>query len=384
MNHQIVSHKPLKVLHVVGAMNRAGTETMLMNLYRHMDPEHVTFDFISYSHETADYDGEIMRLGGRIIRLEKTNSLKSLYQTMKQYGPYDAVHAHTLFHCGLALFAAKLAGIPIRIAHAHTTEDDQESAARKLYHTTMRRMIRLWATDRLACSNGAAQYLFGDQQAHTYFPNVIDYEGFLESPVLNVKRFKREAQLEKRLVVGHVGRFIEAKNHAFMLPVLNQLRKRDPHVNLLLVGDGDLRDAIEEKAEKAGLLDNVRFTGVRGDIATLLHSMDVFVFPSVYEGLGLVLLEAQACGLPCVVSDAIQPEADLGLGLVTRLSLQDSPEVWADHVLEAAIRPKPNPETIKHAFRQQGFAIASGISALKKIYHSNEGETDDQVIDHIL
>lgn len=155
--------KPIRVLHVVGAMNRAGTETMLMNIYRNMDPDKVIFDFISYSELDADYDEEIKQLGGKVIKLKKTQSLKQLYQAIRKHGPYDVVHAHTLFHCGIANMAAFMAGIKIRIAHAHTTADDDLGVLRKSYIRLMRFMINLFSTHLLACSKGAGKYLFGNE-----------------------------------------------------------------------------------------------------------------------------------------------------------------------------------------------------------------------------
>ncbi|WP_165998213.1 glycosyltransferase family 1 protein [Bacillus sp. Cs-700] len=175
----------IKILHVVGAMNRAGTETMLMNIYRNIDRTKIQFDFISYSDFEAHYDKEIVSLGGKVIRLSKTSSIKELYDSIKVNGPYQAVHAHTLFHCGIANAAAALAGVKIRIAHAHTTSDDTTSIARKIYIKFMRILIRSFSTHFLACSKGAGKYLFGgkliNNRRYSYFPNLIDYAPFLKS-----------------------------------------------------------------------------------------------------------------------------------------------------------------------------------------------------------
>ncbi|GAE35925.1 glycosyltransferase [Halalkalibacter akibai] len=197
----MTTNKPLKVLHVVGAMNRAGTETMLMNVFRQIDRDQVQFDFISYSQEEAHYDQEIGQLGGKVIRLTKTQSVKQIMDVIKQYGPYDVVHSHTLFHCGIANLAAKLAGVKVRIAHAHTTLDKSDNLARKLYIKTMRTIIITNSTHLLACSNHAGSYLFGEKVLHknpySFFPNLINYSLFLEDHSLAVKRFKKAEGVRK-------------------------------------------------------------------------------------------------------------------------------------------------------------------------------------------
>lgn len=378
----------MKVLQIVGAMNRAGTETMLMNLYRNIDSEKIQFDFISYNQEEAHYDQEIRELGGRIIRLKKTNSVLELYHVIKKFGPYDAVHAHTLFHCGLSMIAARLAGIKVRISHAHTTLDDSEGLLRKLYLKSMRFFIVQYSTDLLACSEAAGKYLFGEKRSaaskYTYFPNAIDYYPYLNRSEEKVNGFLNQQSLEKGIIIGHIGRFIEAKNHTFLVEVMKKIIQRDKQIKLLFVGEGDLRGEIEAIVSAEGLKENIRFTGVREDIPTILHSMDVFVFPSIYEGLGLVLLEAQASGVPCIVSEAIQPEADLHVGLFTRLSLSDHPSVWADKIIEKAGQKEQDLSKIKKGFEYNGYSVKQAVKKLNKIYQSNEGDEHGKYIDSFL
>ncbi|WNF35312.1 glycosyltransferase family 1 protein [Bacillaceae bacterium IKA-2] len=362
----------IKVLQVVGAMNRAGTETMLMNIFRNIDRSKVQFDFISYSKEEAHYDDEIRKLGGRIIKLNKTQSIYEIVKVIKKYGPYDAVHSHTLFHCGIANIAGKLAGVKVRIAHAHTTLDNSESLLRKMYINSMRKIIRSFSTDLLACSKEAGNYLFGEKglqkQDYTYFPNLIDYSKFFLEQKEVVEGFKVREDLNNSIVIGHIGRFIEAKNHKFMIEIIKSIVKKDRSFRLLLVGDGDLKFQIENLAVKEEISDYIRFVGIRDDVATMLQSMDIFVFPSLYEGLGLVLLEAQACGLPCIVSEAIQPEADLKLGLLTRLSLDDGADMWASKIVDLARKKEENKSKISEAFEKNGYSLSLGISKLIQIY----------------
>lgn len=362
--------KPLRILHVVGAMNVGGTETMLMNIYRNIDRDQVQFDFISYDQEGAHYDDEIISLGGSVIRLSNPQSIRELYRVIKINGPYDAVHSHTLFHCGIATLAAKLAGVKIRISHAHTTWDRNDGFLRKAYMILMRKFITLFSTDLLYCSNEAANYLFGNKHSFKseYYPNLIDYSRFLDKEAAVVETFSIEQGLENSIVIGHIGRFMEAKNHRFLLNIMDEVLKRNRSAKLLLVGDGVLRTQIEEAAKEKGIYDSIRFVGIRDDIATLLHSMDIFVFPSTYEGLGLVLLEAQASGLPCIVSEAIQPEADLNIGLISRCSLEEGTDVWADRILELAGQKESNSKHIIKGFEQNGYSMPAGLSKLIDIY----------------
>lgn len=379
---------PKKILHVVGAMDRAGTETMLMNIYRNLDLDQIQFDFISFSDQDAHYDEEICQLGGRVINLSNQRSVKDIYNAIKRYGPYEAVHSHTLFHCGIANLAAYLAGIKVRIAHAHTTADNETSFIRKIYAKSMRLMINTFSTDLLACSDLAGSYLFGEKgdakSTFSFFPNLIDYQAFLKEPKKDVAAFKIQHGIGGNLVIGHIGRFIEAKNHDFLLEIMKVIFKKDASIKLLLVGDGDLRNQIETKVKKEGLQENIRFVGIRDDISTMLHSMDVFVFPSIYEGLGLVLLEAQASGLPCIVSEAIQPEADLGIGLITRLSLKDRPETWGDKIIELAKRREKDANEITKAFEKSGYSLNQGISQLMRIYNLSDGDIHEKTVNRLL
>ncbi|WP_431800772.1 glycosyltransferase family 1 protein [Halobacillus andaensis] len=380
--------KPMRVLHVTGGMNRAGTETMLMNVYRNIDHEKIQFDFISYSQEEAHYDEEIELLGGRVIRLHRTGSVKEMYRAMRHYGPYQAVHSHTLFHCGIANLAALLAGVKVRIAHAHTTEDEHDRILKKLYIAGMRQVIKYASTNYLACSKQSGRYLFGRQLVekdnYSYFPNVIDYFSFIAKPQREVNEFKMQYGLGNSLVIGHIGRFIDAKNHTFLLEIMKQVVSKEPSAKLLLVGDGDLRKETEEQAAHLGIKGNIRFVGVRNDISTMLHSMDVFVFPSIYEGLGLVLLEAQASGLPCIVSEAIQPEADLGLGLFSKLSLSIGSERWAEFILKKAGQKEKNINKIINSFELNHYSLNAGITQLLKIYDGKQGENYEKPVNYLL
>jgi len=250
----------------------------------------------------------------------------------------------------------------------------------------MRVMINSFSTHLLACSKGAGQYLFGEKGLekanYAYFPNVIDYEKFISTSQIEMKKFKVEEGLGNHFVLGHIGTFKEVKNHLFLLKMMEKMGKH-PSSKLILVGDGELRKPLQTEVAKMGLVDKVRSLGVREDIATILSSMDVFIFPSLSEGLGLVLLEAQASGIPCIVSEAIQPEADLNIGLVTRLKLADGPQVWADKAIELASNKEHDVKKVITGFEENGYSIKKGISKLMhiyQIYSGGENEADTHSI----
>lgn len=362
-----------KVLHIVGAMNRAGTETMLMNIYRNIDREKIQFDFVSYSQEESHYDEEIRKLGGKVIKLTSTTSIKELTKAIQENGPYDVVHAHTLFNSGIAMLAAKKCGIKNRISHAHTTLDNSSSIARKIYITSMRFLINKYSTKTLACSREAGKYLFGENEInkskYSYFQNLINYEELLHKPEKEVAKFKEEYNLNDGIVIGHVGTLKESKNHKFLLQIAKYMTEQNIDVKLLLVGEGSLRKELEDLTREYNISDRVHILGIREDINVMLHSMDVFVFPSIFEGLGLVLLEAQAAGLSCIVSEAIQPEADLGLNLFSKLNLDNGVDIWSKEIMKVASKKESNLDKINEAFDNTGYSTNKCITKLMKIYN---------------
>lgn len=366
-----MSKKKIKVLHIVGMMNMGGTETMLMNIYRNIDKSKVQFDFISYSEIDAYYDDEIKKLGGKIIKLKKSKSIKELCDAIEEYGPYDVVHAHTLFNCGVAMISAKKCGVKIRISHSHTNLDINNNLVNRIYRKLMRFSINQNSTNLLACSESARKYLYGNKKSNNkyqYFANPIDYTKFINKKYEQIDLFKKEINANNSLIIGHIGRFTESKNHKFLIHILKNMVDRNIDVVLLLVGDGKIKPEIKDMVKKLNLYEKVRFIGIRDDIDTILHSMDIFIFPSIYEGLGLVMLEAQASGVPCVVSEAIQPEADLGLKLVTKLSLEENVNIWVDNILSKVNKKEYDKCKIIKAFEEHGYSIEISIKNLMRIY----------------
>lgn len=374
------------MLQIVGTMNRAGAETMLMNLYRHMDTAAWQFDFVYFMREPCDYDAEIIQRGGHIYRIAPNRKyvplalqwyrLRQLYRLLKHGRHYAAVHAHTLNSIGCCLLAANLAGISRRIAHAHSTRDGKgNSWRRRLYHHIAQWLIRINATELVACGRDAGIYLFGRRLAGTatILPNAVDVAAFAKDRSACKTRLCAELGLsaDTRIIIGQVGRFQPVKNHAFTLRLAQHFREQGIRAHFVFAGTGPLQEQIKHAAQQAGVAAGISFLGDREDIADLVNAIDVLLMPSLYEGLPLTLVEAQAAGTPCVVSARISREADLGLGLVRFLDLEAPEAGWTDALLAAAAAAQVPASDRMATFRRKGYDIGSGVRTLNHIYENN-------------
>ncbi|AME07341.1 glycosyltransferase family 1 protein [Bacillus siamensis] len=373
-----MTDKPARVLHIFSGMNRGGAETMMMNLYRKMDRTKVQFDFLTHRNDPCAYDEEILALGGRLFYVPSIGStnpitfVKQVKRVIQEKGPFAAVHAHTDFQSGFIALAARLAGVPVRICHSHSTSwRGRSSGLGKVQMFVFRRLITANATALCACGEEAGRFLFGKQKDVRLLPNGIDLDLFAGGRA-DIESEKRKRGIAAgRLVIGHIGRFTEEKNHEFLLRLAADMKERGIGLQLILAGDGPLRTDMEKLAEKLGLDGAVRFIGVEDRVHDLLKTLDVFVMPSLYEGLPVTLVEAQASGVPCVISDGITEEADAGLGLVKRLSLKEPLEQWASAILRAAEAPKPGRARIKETLGRLGYDAGENAGAVMKLYNMN-------------
>lgn len=353
-------HSPVRVLHVVVNMNRGGAETLIMNLYRSVDRTKLQFDFLTC--KPGAFDEEIQVLGGTIHRLPYVTDIghfgytKALDQFFASHKEYRILHAHMDKMSGLVLRAAKRNGVPVRIAHSHNTSSEGGYAA-KLYKWLVGHTIADSATHLLACSQAAASWMYSRRSTSaTILPNGIDCTKFGYHSTLR-QEVRRELQIAgDTFVVGHVGRFAAQKNHALLLDVFKQFQAEVPGSLLLLAGDGPLREEMERRAQAMGLAERIRFLGVRSDIERLLQAFDVFVFPSLHEGLPVTIIEAQGSGLPCVLSDRITREVDMGMGLVQFFPLA-TPRRCVDLMVEAACRTEWERPSSSEALGLKGYNI---------------------------
>lgn len=314
---------PIRILNLFTIMNRGGAETLVMNLYRHIDRSKIQFDFMVHRKERGAYDDEIESLGGKIFRMCPISfcnvniyrdSLASFFKEHR--GEYFIIHSH-MSEMGYFVFKEAIKyNIPIRILHAH-------SAPNRLYGTPIIRFKRIFrnyfakemckmATDYFTCSNVAAAWLFRSKPSvkFHYLRNAVD--SLLFSYDKDKSHFLRQKMdVEDFFVIGHVGNFSLAKNHTYLIDIFAAFNKKHPKSVLLLVGSGGLKKKIELKVKQYNLQGKVFFLGMRSDVQDLMQVFDVLVFPSLYEGLPVSLVEAQAAGLPCIVSENIAPEAKI-------------------------------------------------------------------------
>lgn len=353
------------VLHVVTDMNRGGLETMIMNYYRKIDRTKIQFHFLTHRQYIGDYGQEIECLGGKIYHLPPLNPFsiryrKALSDFFSNHPEYQIIHVHQDCMSSIVLKEAKKHNIPVRIAHSHSSFQDKNiKLMLKLYY---KRFIPKYSTKLFACSEEAGRWMFNGADFEV-LNNAIDSKQYAYNHQKSVSMRKELRITDDEIVIGHVGRFYAVKNHAFLLELLNSMQ-REYKTKLLLVGDGPLIDEIKEKANENNLSDKVIFTGIRSDVSDLMQAMDVFVFPSLYEGLPLTIVEAQAAGLPCLISDVISSECIL-TDLIEEKPLSDGAKQWANRTIELSRIPrKDTSEDIKSA----GFDITENAKTLVDFY----------------
>lgn len=327
----------LRILHIVVEMGRGGIQAMLMNYYRNIDRSRVQFDFLIHKVGKNNYHNEITRLGGRIFKISKLNPFskkyrREVYNFFKEHSEYTIVHCHLDCMSAIPIKEAKKAGVPIRIAHAHSNGQDKDwKYLLKLY---FKRKIKEQATHLWSCGVDAGVWTFGNHNFEI-IPNAIEIEQYKFNEEKRIKRREDFHILQDDFVVGHVGRFSPVKNHDFLLDVFFQIHLLNPKAKLLLLGEGETKNKIQEKVESLKLTQHVIFAGVHKNVADYLQAMDVFVLPSLYEGLGIAAIEAQANGLPCIVSDNVPIESKVTKQM-ERVSLKEDVGVWAKKIISFA------------------------------------------------
>lgn len=357
--------EPIRVLHVVTHMNRGGLETMLMNYYRNIDRSQLQFDFLVHREKRAAYDDEIESLGGRIYRLPPLNPFSPHYRNRLQqfffdHPEYRIVHSHIDCMSAIPLKAAKKAGVPVRIAHSHNSNQDRD--AKYILKLLYKYRIPQYATKLMACSQAAGRWMFGGREFEV-LNNAIDASSYqFDQKIRDTQRKALGIDLDS-FVVGHVGRFSPQKNHDFLIDIFAELVK-EREATLLLVGDGDLHNHIYTKVCQLGIEKRIIFTGVRNDVADLLQAMDVFVFPSHNEGLPLTVVEAQAAGLPCFISDGVPIECKL-TNLVAQIPLRAEPREWAKKILDVSDTVRQNTYL---EICDSGFDVQSNVKKLTAFY----------------
>lgn len=330
----------IRVLHSVSNMDRAGLETMLMNYYRHIDREQIQFDFLANKPKPGAYEEEVRSLGGRIFvspgfhpaKLPKYQKyMKNLFT---EHPEIQIVHAHNGALAYYALREAQKNGIPHRIAHSHNSKINFDMKwPIKQY---CRAHLKKAATEFWGCGELAVSFYFGkdiaQKKEYTLIRNAIEEERFVYNPTIREK-LRRQYQVGDKMVIGHVGRFMYQKNHMFLIDIFEKVHRQNENTVLFLIGEGELETKVREKIAKLGLQDAVVFTGSIPNVNEMYQIMDVFLLPSLYEGLPVVGVEAQASGVKTIFSDTVTREVSI-TDQTEFLSLQASPEQWAKEILK--------------------------------------------------
>jgi glycosyltransferase EpsF len=367
-----------RVLHIVSAMKRGGAETLIMNVYRNIDRSKLQFDFVTHGSVKGDFDDEITQLGGRIYNIPSLGTIgpisyvKKLVEIM-QTNSYIALHSHTDYQSGFPALAGKIKGIPNRICHSHSTNWLRENNMKdKILLKGLRKVIEFSATSYCSCSQEAGAFLFGQKAVEkkqvTILKNGIDLSQYLDETITKTSVIRELGLGPNSKIIGHVGKFSTSKNQKFILKVIKELVSKDESYVALLVGDGPLKEEIEQGAEKLGIAKHVRFLGVRLDIPRLMKAFDVLLFPSIFEGFGIVTIEAQISGTPCVMSDSVPMSTDMGLGLARFLSLDEAPYRWGEEVEKVIKMQKPQKDMLVRALSEKGFSIQQNIEEWMKLY----------------
>lgn len=365
-------NKPVRVLNLFTIMNRGGAETMVMNYYRNIDRTKVQFDFMVHRQERGAYDDEIEALGGKIYRMPSirpwsANSYRKVIREFyAEHTEYRIIHSHMSELGYYDFIEAQKAGVPVRICHAHNRPYgiNLKSPVRWYYKTKMRPYI----THMFMCGEESGEWLFGKKNKDRFIQlnNAINAEKYIFNSEIRKKVRDNLKLSDDQFVIGHIGRFNTQKNHKFIIDIFDEVHKRNADAVLLLVGDDSskLGQEVHDKVNNLGLSDSVIFTGVRSDVADLLQAMDVFLFPSLFEGLSVASIEAQSSGLPVIISDKVPIECKK-TDLVEVMTLSAPAYVWAEKVLDSLNTKRINTfEQIKDA----GFDIKKNAKWLQEFY----------------
>ena len=332
-----MSKEPIRIAQIIGKWVGGGVEAVVMNYYRHIDRDKIQFDFICDDDSTNIPYEEIKSLGGKVILIPPYQKVFKYHKELKRVlkeGNYKIVHSHINTLSVFSLWAAKSAKVPIRIAHSHSTTNKKEKK-KNLLKQILRPFSKLFATDYMCCSELAGRWLFGNKtydQGKVYLlNNAIDLDKFKYDEKIRKDKRKELGIKDDTLVIGHIGRFVEQKNHRFLIDIFNKVHKEKTNSVLLLAGQGPLMNEIKEKVNNLGLTNNVLFLGQRNDANELYQAFDVFLLPSLYEGLGMVLIEAQVSDLPCIASTEVPKEVAI-TNLVTFINLSFSPDFWSEKI----------------------------------------------------
>lgn len=361
----------IRIAFIMGKMDSGGKKNLVMEYYRHIDREKVQFDFICDSDSQAIPDEEIQSLGGRIYRIAPYQRIIQNMLDIRKLcikNRYQVMHAYNSTMNVFPMFIAKMTGVPVRISESLSMahEGEFKTVLKKL----LKPMSKWFATHYMSCGEDCGRWQFGDKLFDAgkvaVFKTVVNTEFNKYDPELR-ERTRKEYELEGKMVIGHIGRFVPQKNPLFLLDIVAEVFKREKDAILLLIGDGDLKEEMHKKIEKLGISNQIKYLGRREDIQPFYNAMDAFLLPSLYEGLPVVGLEAQSCGLPMFFSTEVTAEASV-CELGHFLKLSDSPEKWAVELIKAMKENMPVRKSRAQDVAYAGFDSIAEALRLQKFY----------------
>ena len=367
---RIKLEKTIRVLQILGIVANGGVEAVIMNYYRNIDKRKIQFDFVVHNDADENYIKEVLSMGAKVYKVTPYNQnvfkfMYEIYHIIKS-NQYQIVHSNMNALSGFALLPAYLAGAKIRILHNHTT-DSKEEKLRSLIKRVLRPFAKLFANQYWACSKLAAEWMYGRNASTngkiTIINNAIDLEKFKFNREKR-KQLRKELGLENCFVIGHVGRFVKQKNHIFILNFFVRFHQKYPNSKLWLIGEGPLKKEVEHKIMKLGIIDSVELLGVRENVNQFMMAADCLLFPSIFEGLGIVAVEAQTSGMLTIVSNNIPIEANIS-SLFHQLPL--NVEKWVSEV-EYLLEYERGKENVAS---QSGYDVKETASWLQNFYLEN-------------
>lgn len=357
--------EPVRILQISYDMSLGGAETLIMNIYRNIDRSRLQFDFLLHSPDESAYEKEIRKLGGRIYRIKRYLGYnKFSYETaltafLNEHPEHLIIHDHLMNSASETLSVANRLG-RITVAHSHTAES--HFSPQFFFYRNLWRIAKY----RFACSDAAGKWLYRNKADFMILKNGIETEKFAFSSKTRKKVRDEFGIDDNTFVIGNIGRMSVEKNQVRLIGIFNEFLKIRPDSKLLITGDGSERKQIEDKITKTGLQDKVVLTGPRKDVNELLMGMDAFLLTSLFEGLGIVLVEAQASGLHCFFTDTIPPEADINKDLVHRIALKEKDAVWAEKI--SSIEPFIRREEAWKIVGENGYDIRESASQIESFY----------------
>ncbi|WP_282709348.1 glycosyltransferase [Ligilactobacillus sp. Marseille-Q7487] len=371
----------IKVLQIVGSLRIGGAENVAMNIYRYINRDKYEFHYLVYGKEIGDYEREVETMGGKVIHISYKPKVidleyrKTLEKIIEKNGPYDIVHAHMMFHNGKIFSSLKKYNIPLKISHAHSTDDGSEKnnllrkLIRKVYTYVERRNILKYANCYIACGDKAGEYLYGKKLYHSQgilVRNGINIEEYTFNS--NNRKFLRNLYgLENNIVIAIIGHLEMVKNHSYAIKIFKNIHDKIPNSRLLIFGEGKLKNNLQQQIFDNNLQDVTKFMGNVNNVNEWLQAIDILLMPSLFEGVPLTLIEAQTAGVRCFVSENISKEVKI-TDLLTFISIEEENiQEWTNAVVSCRLEYNRNLYSKKVI--EKGYGIDENIDIIKRIYN---------------